>query len=91
MIYEVLKNIGNIKLADIVDSEIMKKVREIKAQDEIDKIQDVSTKVSGIYREIRNLLKEGIIKDSLLFDKNGKPIKLGDIRYLVEKINQIYN
>ena len=86
MIYEILKNIDNIKLADIGDSEIMKKVREIKTQDEIDKIQDVSTKVSGIYKEIRNLLKDGVIRDSLLFDKSGKPIKLGDIRHLVEKI-----
>ena len=86
MIYEILKNIDNIKLADIGDSEIMKKVREIMTQDEIDKIQDVSTKVSGIYKEIRNLLKDGVIRDSLLFDKSGKPIKLGDIRNLVEKI-----
>lgn len=86
MIYEIMQKIDGVKLADIKDSDIMKKVREIKTQDEIDKIQSVSTKVSEIYREIRNLLKNGIIKDSLLFDKNGKPIKLGDIRFLVEKI-----
>ena len=86
MIYEIMQKIDRIKLADIKDSDIIKKVREVKTDDEIEKIQDVSTKVSGIYREIRNLLKDGIIKNSLLFDKSGKPIKLGDIRHLVEKI-----
>ena len=85
MIYEIMQKIDRIKLADIKDSDIMKKVREVKTDDEIEKIQSVSTKVSGIYKEIRNLLKDGIIKDSLLFDKSGKPIKLGDIRHLVEK------
>lgn len=85
MIYEIMQKIDRIKLADIKDFDIMKKVREVKTDDEIEKIQSVSTKVSGIYKEIRNLLKDGIIKDSLLFDKSGKPIKLGDIRHLVEK------
>ena len=86
MIYEIMQKIDGIKLADIKDSDIMKKVREVKTDDEIEKIQSVSTKVSGIYREIKNLLKSGIIKDSLLYDENRKPVKLGDIRHLVEKI-----